>query len=83
MSLINFTAKYSQTVQLISLTIIFYTLMACVFAMHFIFMVISILMEREVYKHFLFKKCCEEDHPETKQERVGYRADERLYIYVK
>lgn len=67
LSLINFTAKYTQTVQLISLTMIFYVLLAFVFGMHFTFILISLYMEKDVYKHFLFKKCCEEEHPELKE----------------
>lgn len=69
--------------QLISLASIVYAMLAFVFGMHFFFLVLSIFVEKEVYKHFLVKKCCEDDHEEVKQEKIGYRSNERLYIYVK
>ena len=58
MGLIDFTSQYKSQVQLISLASIFYTLLAFVFGMHFFFLLLSICVERQVYKHFIFKKCC-------------------------
>jgi hypothetical protein len=83
LSLINFTTKYTETVQLINLTIIFYTLLAFVFGMHLFFLLVSVVVEKEVYKYFLFRKCCEEEHPELGTQKVGYRSEEKLFIYVK
>ena len=83
LSLINFTTKYEETSQLIKLTIIFYAMLAFLFGMHLFFLLVSICLEKEVYKHFLLKKCCPEDHTELTDQRVGYRSDEKLFIYPK
>lgn len=83
LGLINFTTKYTETVQLISLTSILYTLLAFVFGMHLFFLLVSMVMEREVYKHFWLRKCCPEEHPELAKERVGYRSEDKLFIYVR
>lgn len=46
LSLINFTTKYNSSSELISLTIIFYSLLAFVFGMHMTFLLVSIILER-------------------------------------
>jgi len=63
LSLINFTTKYAEFVQLINLTIIFYALLAFIFGMHLVFLLLSICVEKDVYKFFLKKKFCSDDYP--------------------
>jgi hypothetical protein len=58
MGLIDFTSEYGNGVQLIDLTVIFYGLLASVFGLHFLFMVLSLIVERDVYKHFIKRKFC-------------------------
>ena len=65
--LINFTTKYTSTTQLIPLTQLLYAVLAFIFAMHLLFLIISLVLEWPVYKHYIKKKCCEEDYPEVKQ----------------
>ena len=81
LSLINFTTKYNTTVQLITLTQIFYGLMAFVFGMHLFFLLFSLCVERSAYKYFIDKKCCKDSHPEHQWQRIGYRSMDKLYIY--
>ena len=83
LSLINFTTKYNSTVQLINLTRIFYGLMAFVFGMHLAFMLISLLVERRVYKYFANKKWCRKEYEEQRWMKVGYRSGEKLFVYPK
>lgn len=42
--LINFTTKYTSTTQLIPLTQLLYAVLAFIFAMHFLFLLISLIM---------------------------------------
>jgi hypothetical protein len=83
LSLINFTTKYNTTVQLINLTQIFYAMLVFVFGMHLGFVILSICMEKDAYRHFLRKRCCREEHLELEQERIGYRSEKKLFIYVR
>lgn len=83
LSLVNFTTKYAEFVQLISLTIIFYALLAFIFGMHLFFLLISICVEKDVYCHFLRKKFCPKDHPELEHSKIGYRSNQKVFIYVK
>ncbi len=62
--LINFTAKYSSRTQLIELTQLLYAVLAFIFGVHFACLLLSLLVEWRAYRHFLRKKCCEEDHPQ-------------------
>ena len=48
--------------------------MAFVFGMHLVFMVVSLVIERRVYKYFANKKCCKGEYEEQKWQRVGYRS---------
>lgn len=83
LSLLNFTTKYAYYVELISLTTIFYALLAFIFGAHLFFLLTHLLLERTVYLHFLRRKFCPDDHPQLKTERIGYRSDKSLYIYAK
>jgi hypothetical protein len=83
LSLVNFAGEYAEQANLISLTMIFYGLLAFIFSLHFLFLLIHLCCERKVYRHFLRRKFCEEEHPEVSSEKVGYRAREFVYIYVK
>jgi hypothetical protein len=58
LSLVTFTTKYAQKVQLISLTVIFYSLLAFIFGLHLFFLLLSLCMERKVYHRFLQRKFC-------------------------
>lgn len=58
-------------------------MMAFVFGMHLFFLLVSILIEREAYKYFLYKKCCPEDHSELEGQRIGYRSEEKVFIYLR
>jgi len=60
LSLVNFTTKYGSTVQLIGLTVIFYSLLAFIFGTHLFFIIMNFIIEREVYKYFLYKRFCKE-----------------------
>ena len=81
LSLINFTTKYNTTVQLINLTRIFYGLLAFVFGLHLFFLGLSICIERRVYKYFINKKCCSDQFPELEGQKIGYRSEDKVYIY--
>ena len=83
LSLLNFTTQYAYFVQLISLTMIFYGLLAFIFAAHFFFLLLHLCIERGVYRHFLYKKICPKEHPELEEEKIGYRSNEFVYVYVK
>ena len=83
LSLVNFAGEYAEQANLISLTMIFYGLLAFIFSLHFLFLLIHLCCERKVYRHFLRRKFCEEEHPEVSSGKVGYRAREFVYIYVK
>jgi len=83
LSLVTFTTKYAQFVQLINLTVIFYALLAFIFGLHLFFLLLSLCIEKSVYLRFMQSKCCPKDHPELSLTRVGYRSNERVYIYVK
>lgn len=50
-------------------------MMAFVFGMHMTFLLMSILVEREAYKYYLYRMCCPEEHEELKGQRVGYRSE--------
>lgn len=83
LSMVNFTTKYAYFVELIGLTIIFYALLAFIFGSHLFFLLVHLWLEWDVYKHFLFKKFCEKDHPEVKTEKIGYRTNNSVYVYVR
>lgn len=59
--LLDFTSEYANYVSLISLTQIFYSILAFIFALHFAFIVANLVIERDVYLHFLRKKFMAKD----------------------
>jgi len=58
-------------------------MVAFVFGMHMTFLLISIIIERDAYKYFLIKRFCSEEQEELKRQKVGYRSEDKVYIYLR
>ena len=83
LSLLNFTSQYANFVSLIDLTVIFYLILTFIFGMHLAFLLIAICMEWSVYKHFFLKKFYKDSYEEIEKVKVGYRSNDKLFIYIK
>lgn len=85
LSLVDFTTKYVQFIELIGLTQIFYAMLAFIFGTHLFFLLGNMISERKVYWHFLKKKFCRESYEQEGMNsmKVGYRSNDKLYIYSK
>ena len=85
-SLLDFTTKYVQFIELINLTQIFYAMLAFIFIVHFAFILFNVIVERRVYYHFFMKKFCTKKYEadeENTHAKIGYRSKDNLFIYEK
>lgn len=58
LSLVTFTTKYAQKVQLINITVILYALLSFIFGLHLFFLLLSLCIERKVYLRYMYAKFC-------------------------